>query len=61
MVLFDPYRNLVNLEEQISCVYFTSGKTWVWKLFEFLWGRRDLGDHSVQSPYFAVKETEYQI
>lgn len=27
---------------------------------EFFWGKRALGDHSVQSPYFAVEETEYQ-
>lgn len=29
MVLFDPYENSVHLEEQISRVYFISGKTWV--------------------------------
>lgn len=51
MVLFDPYKNLVKLEEPIPFVYFI-GEEHI-----FLWGKRDLRDYSIQCPYFAVEET----
>lgn len=47
MVLFDSKENLVKLEEQIPLVYFIGEK------HRFLWGKRDLGDHSIQPLYIC--------